>query len=190
MEGLVLIFAILFFAIMIPAVYVMSVYNSTVSYRNSVRESFSDVHVQLKRRADLIPNLVETVKAYAKHEREVLERLTELRTQFEHTRPDDREAVIKNDNMVTQALKTVFAVAENYPDLKASENFKKMQESLEETEDQVASARRIYNSNVNDYNTYTQQFPSNLVARHFAFKEETFFSIPESEQALPRVSFN
>ena len=167
-----------------------AIYNSLVGQRNKVREAFSGVHVQLKRRADLIPNLVDTVKGYAKHEREVLDRLTQLRTEFMSMKLDDHSAIVAQDNMITQALKTVFAVAENYPDLKASQNFIKLQEALEETEDQVAAARRIYNANVNDYNTAIQQFPSNFVARRFKFIEESFFQTDVAAETAPKVSFS
>lgn len=165
------------------------IYNSLISKRNKVRQAFSGVHVQLKRRANLIPNLVETVKGYAKHEREILERVTRLRREFLSINPDDHAKVIAQDNILTQALRQVFAVVENYPDLKASQNFLRLQESLEETEDQIAAARRIYNANVNVYNTSIQQFPSNLVANHFKFQREDFFQAKEVDQQLPRVSF-
>jgi len=182
--------AIAFFVlVVVPLLVVAGIYNSFVSNRNKVRESFSGVYVQLKRRADLILNLIETVKGYAKHERETLEKVTELRTSFMRTSPDDRVKVMEQDNLMSQALKSVFAVAESYPDLKASTNFLKLQESLEETEDQIAASRRIYNSNVNDYNTSVQQFPSNIIAGMFSFKEEPFYQAEAGVENAPRVVF-
>ena len=165
------------------------VYNSLVARRLKVKESFSGIYIQLKRRADLIPNIVAAVKGYVQHERETLERLTRLRTSFFGVDSSNRSAVMEQGNLLTQALKTVFAVAENYPDLKASQNFLKLQESLEETEDQVAAARRIYNANVNDYNSMVQQFPSNVIAKLFAFKEEPFFKTDETLEVVPVISF-
>lgn len=163
--------------ILIPVFTIWGIYNTFIAKRNKVQESFSGIHVQLKRRADLIPNLVRTVRAYTKHEREVLEELTNLRTEFLDLKPDDYGEIIKKDNMIIQALKSLFAVVENYPNLKASQNFLKLQESLEETEDQIAAARRIYNSNVNSYNVAVQQFPGRLVAKWFKFKIEPFYEI-------------
>lgn len=165
-------------------------YNSLVSKRLKVKESFSGIYVQLKRRADLIPNLVTAVKGYTKHERETLENLTKLRTDFLKVNPSDRSAVMEQGNILSQALKTVFAVSENYPNLRASENFSRLQESLEETEDQVAAARRIYNANVNDYNTSVQQFPSNVVANLFKFVNEPFFQTDQTLDESPKISFN
>lgn len=166
-----------------------TIYNSLVAGRLKVKESFSGIYVQLKRRADLIPNLVTAVKGYAKHERETLENLTRLRTEFLRVNPNDRSAVIEQGNMLSQALKSIFAVSENYPNLKASDNFLKLQGSLEETEDQVAAARRIYNANVNDYNTSVQQFPSNIVAGCFRFSEEPFFQTDQTLDEVPKFSF-
>lgn len=166
-----------------------AIYNSLVVRRLKVGESFSGIYIQLKRRADLIPNIVAAVKGYAQHERETLERLTQLRTSFLGVDSSNRSAVMEQGNLLTQALKTVFAVAENYPDLKASQNFLKLQESLEETEDQIAAARRIYNANVNDYNATVQQFPSNIVAKLFAFTDEPFFKTDELLEIVPSISF-
>ncbi len=173
----VILLAVLGAIVFIILIVLLATYNSLVSRRNKVREGFSGIHVQLKRRADLIPNLVETVKGYAQHERTVLSQIVQLRNAFLKTKPEDRAAIAVQDGMMTDALKRIFAVVENYPDLKASQNYLKLQESLEETEDQIAAARRIYNSNVNEYNTGIQQFPANIVARKFGFKDEPFYKI-------------
>ena len=189
MEGMTIILVALGFFIVGPLLVLWTIYNSLVSGRLKVKEGFSGIYDQLKRRADLIPNLVTAVKGYTQHERETLENLTRLRTEFLKVDPANRSAVMEQGDMLTQALKRVFAVSENYPNLKASENFLKLQESLEETEDQVAAARRIYNANVNDYNTSVQQFPSNVVAGWFRFSEEPFFQTDQALDEAPKVSF-
>lgn len=189
MEGTVVLLAVIGFIVLVPLLALWVIYNSLVAKRLKVKESFSGIYVQLKRRADLIPNLVTAVKGYTQHERETLENLTKLRTEFLKVNPNDHSTVIEQGNMLSQALKTVFAVSENYPNLRASENFSKLQESLEETEDQVAAARRIYNANVNDYNASVQQIPSNIVASWFKFAEEPFFQTDQALDEAPKVSF-
>ena len=189
MEITFVLLAVLGVVVLIPLLVLWGIYNSLVAGRLKVKEAFSGIYVQLKRRADLIPNLVTAVKGYTQHERETLENLTRLRTEFLKVNPSDRSAVMEQGNMLTQAMKSVFAVSENYPNLKASENFLKLQGSLEETEEQVAAARRIYNANVNDYNTSVQQFPSNVVAGWFKFAEETFFQTDQALDEAPKVSF-
>ena len=176
--------------VLIVALTVWVIYNGLVAGRNNVRESFSGIYVQLKRRADLIPNLVETVKGYAAHERETLEAVTRLRTAFLAANPDDRSAVMGQSNLLAGALKSLFAVAEKYPNLKASANFLKLQEALVETEDQIAAARRIYNSNVADYNTAAEQFPAVLVAKKFGFTPEPYFAVADRTEVAeaPGVS--
>lgn len=189
MEG-TQVFLAAFGAVVLILVFALwAIYNSLVAGRLKVKEGFSGIYVQLKRRADLIPNLVTAVKRYTLHERETFENLTRLRTEFLKVNPNDRSAVMEQGALLTQALKSVFAVSENYPELRASENFIKFQASLEETEDQVAAARRIYNANVNDYNTYAQQFPSNVVARWFRFAEEPFYQSDHALDEAPTVSF-
>ena len=189
MEGTVILLAVLGLVVLVPLLALWAIYNSLVAGRLKVKEAFSGIYVQLKRRADLIPNLVTAVKGYTQHERETLENLTRLRTEFLKVNPNDRSAVMEQGNMLSQAMKSVFAVSENYPNLKASENFAKLQGSLEETEDQVAAARRIYNANVNDYNTSVQQFPSNIAAGWFKFAEEPFFQTDQTLDEAPKVSF-
>ena len=167
--------------------YLWSLYNGLVTSRMRIKEAWSGIDVQLKRRADLIPNLVETVKGYAKHEKEVFERVTKARAALlSATTP---QAKGKANRGLTAALKTLFAVAEDYPNLKASENFRDLQRQLEDTEDNIAYARLFYNSNVLDYNTKIKIFPNVLLAQKFGFKEEEFFEAEESEKKKTEVKF-
>src|SRR3989338_6706161 len=143
--------------------FVLYLYNSLISARLRVKEAFSQIDVQLKRRTDLIPNLIETVKGYAKHEKETFTKVTELRTSLINAKYPEKKAEV--NNMLTDALKSIFAVAENYPQLRASENFKELQEELEDTENKIAYSRQFYNSNVLDYNTKLQIFPNVIFAK-------------------------
>ena len=162
-------------------------YNNLVGLRNRVKNSYAQIDVQLKRRNDLIPNLVETVKGYAGHEKGVLEEVTKARTGVMNASTVEEASAA--DNQLTGALKTLFAVAENYPDLKANSNFQQLQNELSDTEDKISYARQFYNDVVLKYNNACQQFPSSLMARLFGFKEETFFEAPESEREVPKVEF-
>lgn len=163
-------------------------YNGLVSRRNRVQESWSDIDVQLKRRYDLIPNLVEAVKGYMTHERETLQKVTEARTAAMGAKTMAEHA--KSENMLTEALKSVFAVAENYPDLKASQNFLQLQDELSDTENKIQAARRFYNQNVMDFNTRLQSFPANTVAGAFKFAAREFFEIAEpKEREVVKVKF-
>lgn len=166
---------------------VIHMYNNLVGLRNRVKNSYSQIDVQLKRRNDLIPNLVETVKGYASHEKGVLEEVTKARTGVMNATSVEETSAA--DNQLTGALKTLFAVAENYPDLKANSNFQQLQSELSETEDKISYARQFYNDVVLKYNNACQQFPSNMLAKLFGFKEEQFFQTPESEKAVPEVKF-
>lgn len=157
------------------------IYNSLVRAKMRVEEAWSDITVQLKRRYDLIPNLVNTVKGYATHERGVFEKVTETRAQALNAQGVAETA--QAENMFQQALKSLFAVAENYPDLKASQNFQSLQADLVDTEDKIQAARRFYNGAVRDLNTKIQTFPINLVAGLFGFKSREFFEVAEGEQA-------
>lgn len=156
---------------------VIMVYNSLISSRNRVDEAWSDIEVQLKRRYDLIPNLVETVKGYASHESGVFERVTEARSAAMGA--GSMQEKLKDENMLSGALKSLFAVAESYPDLKANQNFMRLQTDLTDTEDKIQAARRFYNGNVRDYNTTLQKFPTNLLASAFNFTAREFFDIDE-----------
>lgn len=153
-----------------------------------VSESWSGIDVQLKRRSDLIPNLIESVKGYAKHEREVFENVTKARSALMGA-TGAKEAAQAN-NMLAGALKSLFAVAENYPQLRASENFRQLQEELSDTESKIAYARQFYNSNVLDFNTKIAVFPNVLLAGVFGFKAEEFFEAEEAEKETPKVDFS
>ena len=159
------------------AVIIVGLYNSLVSSRNRVQEAWSDIEVQLKRRYDLIPNLVETVKGYAKQESSVLENVTKARSQAMNA--GSMQERLKDENMLSGALKSLFAVSEAYPDLKSNQNFLKMQSDLTDTEDKIQAARRFYNGNVRDFNTKTQTFPGNVIAGMFSFTKFEFFDIDE-----------
>ena len=158
---------------------VIFIYNSLVRAKNRTEEAWSDIDVQLKRRYDLIPNLVDTVKGYAKHERELFERVTKARTEAINAKGVESQA--KAENMLTDALKSVFAVAENYPDLRATENFQKLQDELSDTENKIMAARRFYNANVRDLNTKIETFPTNLVNLLLRFKKREFFELDEGD---------
>lgn len=168
-------------------VYIWSLYNGLVVSKQRVKEAWSGIDVQLKRRADLIPNLVETVKGYAKHEKELFENVTKARSALLSAKTP--EAAEKANNMLSDALKSLFAVAENYPQLKASENFKELQRQLEDTEDKVAYARQFYNSNVLNYNTKIKVFPNVLIAQNMGFSPEEFFGTSEEERREIKVKF-
>ncbi len=173
-------------AVMI-GLFLISTYNILVVLRTRIKEALSGIDVQLKRRADLIPNLVETVKGYAKHEKEVFENVTKARTTLMSAGSLSEKA--EADNMLTGALKSLFAVAEAYPELKANTNFQDLQRQLEDTEDKVSYSRQFYNSNVLELNTKVQMFPSNLVAMLFSFKEEPFFEASEEERKKVDIKF-
>jgi LemA protein len=158
-------------------VILIALYNSLIRSRNRVDEAWSDIEVQLKRRYDLIPNLVETVKGYAKQESSVLENVTKARTMA--MQAGSMEEKLKDENMLSGALKSLFAVAESYPDLKSNTNFLQMQSDLTDTEDKIQASRRFYNGTVRDYNTKLQVFPTNLFASMFGFKVREFFDIDE-----------
>lgn len=167
--------------------YLIATYNGFVVLKTRIREALSGIDVQLKRRADLIPNLVETVKGYAKHEKSVFEEVTKARSALMSAKSPQEKA--EANNMLTAALKTLFAVAEAYPDLKASTNFQDLQRQLEDTEDKIAYSRQFYNSNVLEYNTKIKTFPSNLIANMFVFKESEFFEVEEEERKKVEVKF-
>ncbi|MEK7624589.1 MAG: LemA family protein [Patescibacteria group bacterium] len=169
--------------------FVTSIYNRLVQLRLRAKEALSDIDVQLKRRYDLIPNLVETVKGYLKHERTVLENVTQARTQAVNATGNPLE---RNDaeTALSGTLKTLFAVAENYPDLKANANFLELQRELADTENKIQAARRFYNGNTRDLNTAIEAFPSNIIAGLFGFKAEKFFETETPAEKEPvKVSF-
>ncbi len=184
MSGLLIAIIVLAFLILV----FISIYNGLVRLRVLVKNAFADIDVQLKKRHDLVPNLVETVKGYAAHERATLENVVKARQMaISASTPDDK---MKSENMLTQALRQLFAVVENYPNLKANENFLRLQEELSRIEDAIQNARRYYNAVVRDYNTRIMMFPSNIVASMFGFKPEQFFEIgAEEERTAPQVKF-
>lgn len=173
--------------VVVVFLFVIITYNSLVVKRNQVKNGWYQIDVQLKRRYDLIPNLVETVKGYAAHEKEILEKVAELRSKaLDAKTPGD---VAKANDQLTSALKTLFAVAENYPALKANENFLRLQEELSATENKIAFARQFYNDVVMSYNIAIQKFPSNIIAGIFRFLPQDFYSIPETEKEPVKVKF-
>lgn len=172
-------------------IIVIGVYNSLVRLRVRVDEAWSDITVQLKRRADLIPNLVESVKGYASHEKEVFERVTEARSAIMSAAQQGPKAAAVAENQFEGALKSLFAVAEAYPQLRANENFLHLQAEITDTEDKVQASRRFYNGGVRDLNTKIQTFPSNVFASMFGFKEREFFEVEDraAVEEAPKVSF-
>nr|MBA4405488.1 hypothetical protein [Nanoarchaeum sp.] len=170
----------------ILVLWVILIFNSLVRLRYKVKNAWSQIDVQLKRRYDLIPNLIESVKGYMKHEREVLTEITNARANLVSGSLTERA---KASNQITEALKSVFAVAENYPKLQASENFKMLQEELAGTENKISYARQYYNDTTMDYNTKIHVFPSNIAAGIMGFKEEEFFKTEEKEKEPVKVKF-
>ncbi len=166
--------------------WIVMAYNRLITLRNRVDNAWAQIDVQLKRRFDLIPNLIETVKGYAAHEKSIMEDITKYRSQIMTGSVEDRA---KANNMLSQTLKSLFAVAENYPNLKANENFKMLQESLEGTENKIAYIRTAYNDSVLEFNNATQTFPNNLIAGMFGFKAKPYFEVPEAEKEAPKVKF-
>lgn len=172
------------------AVYAIAAYNGLVALRNRVKEALSDIGVQQKRRYDLIPNLIETVKGYAKHESGTFEKVTEARTKaIQAAQSGDPKGMAAAENVLSGALKSVFAVAEQYPDLKANQNFLHLQQELVDAEDKIQAARRFYNQNAQLFKTRVEQFPSNMIASMFGFSAEKFIEIEAGESAVPQVKF-
>jgi len=183
-----LIVIIVVVAVLILAI--IGIYNALIRFRNRTKEAWSDIDVQLKRRYDLIPNLVETVKSYAAHEKEVFQKVTEARTAAMNAeQAGDPKQMEQTENMLSGALKSLFAVAENYPALKASANFAKLQDELSDTENKIQAARRFYNTNVRDFNTKCETFPNNIFASMFGFKKFDFFEADEGEKENVAVKF-
>jgi LemA protein len=174
-------------SLVVIAVVLISSYNGLVQLRVRCDSAWSDIDVQLKRRHDLIPNLVETVKGYATHEKGTFENIAKFRSQaMQATSPNDKAAA---ENQLTGALKSLFAVAENYPELKASEQFTQLQGSLSQTEDSIQNARRYYNAVVRDLNTKIQVFPTNILAGMFGFQARQFFETSETDREPVAVKF-
>src|SRR3989344_2963122 len=180
---------IILLVVVVVALWFMGAFNILVRSRNRVKESWSDIDVQLKRRYDLIPNLVETVKGYASHESQVFERVTKARSAAMGASSIAEHG--QSENMLSGALKSLFALSEAYPTLRASENFAKLQDELSDTENKIQAARRFYNTNVMTINTQIEQFPTNIVAGMFGFKKEQFFELDNAAQREPvKVAFD
>ena len=180
---------IILIIVVLLILFIISVYNSLVTLRQRVKNAFGQMDVQLQRRFDLIPNLVETVKGYMTHESDTLAKVTELRTAWAGAKTVDEKA--KLDNELSNTLKTIMAVAEAYPDLKANQNFESLQNELTETEDKISYSRQFYNDIVTKYNTKLELFPSNIVAGMFHFTAESLFEVDSAEaRKNVKVDFN
>jgi len=173
--------------VVVVALWLIAVYNGLISLKNRTKEAWSDIDVQLKRRYDLIPNLVEAVKGYAKHEKSVFTDVTKARTAAMEAKSFADKAA--RENALSETLKSLFAVAENYPELKASTNFLQLQGTLTDTEDKIETSRRFYNANVRDFNTKTQVFPNNLFVKSLGFKDFELFEARGKEQEPVGVKF-
>ncbi len=179
---------IILIIIIVPILLIVFLYNKLIRLRTRTEEAWSDIKVQLKRRYDLIPNLVQTVKGYATHEKNVLENVTKARTTAMSAK--GAKDSLKKENALAGTLKTLFAVAENYPELKANANFLELQRELSDTENKIQASRRFYNGNVRDLNIAIQTFPSNMIANLFKFdKKELFELASEKEKEAPQVKF-
>lgn len=169
--------------IALPIIWGVFAYNQLVQARMRTKEAWSDIRVQLKRRRNLIPNLVDTVKGYMEHEENVLTKITEARSKAQQAEEVKKQE--EAENMLSESLKSLFAVAEDYPDLKADKNFRDLQREITDTENKILSARRFYNNNVRDYNILIERFPSNIIANFFNFAKEDLFEIENPEDAEP-----
>lgn len=176
---------IVIIAVLFIVIYVVSAYNKLVSLKIRSSEAWSDIDVQLKRRYDLIPNLIETVKGYAKHEKEAFENVTKARSEAMSATGVAEKG--KAENQIESALKSIFAVAEAYPELKANENFLELQRELTDTEDKIQAARRFYNTNVRDLNISIESFPTNIIANIFKFAKKDLFELKETQAKEPVV---
>lgn len=182
---MIIISAILVFLLLL----VIIIYNKLISRKNAVDNAFFSMDVMLKKRYDLIPQLVDTVKEYMQHEKELLTNLTAMRQKSMELKLSANDKVVL-DNQINDALQQVFIRFENYPDLKASENFLKLQGAINETEEQLAAARRFYNAAVNDYHNAIEMFPSSVIASWMNMKHKTYFNIPETDKAVPVITIN
>lgn len=176
----------------IVIIWLIATYNGLIRSKNQVDEAYSDIDVQLKRRYDLIPNLVETVKGYMTHEQDTLQKVTEARASAMQVHDNKNSSMADRENaenMLSNTLKSLFAISENYPDLKASQNFLQLQDELSDTENKIQAARRFYNSNVRDFNTKIQVFPTNMIASALKFIKYDFFQASEGEKQNVQVKF-
>lgn len=187
MSTATIILYVLVAAAVLLVVWLIGTYNGLITLRNRVQEAWSDIDVQLKRRYDLIPNLLETVKGYAKHEASTLDNVVKARAAAMGAQSTHDKA--EAENMLSNTLKSLFAVSENYPDLKASQNFLQLQDDLKDTEDKIQASRRFYNANVRDFNTKIQVFPNNMIASQMKFTKYEFFEAGEAEKQNVQVKF-
>lgn len=179
---------IILIVVVLIALVVVGMYNNLIKLRNKVKDQWSQIDVQLKKRADLIPNVVETVKGYANHEKETFENVVKARNNLNNAKSIDEE--INANNEITSALTKLFALSESYPELKANDNFLALQKDLKDIEEKISYARQFYNDSVMTYNNKVQMFPSNIIASMFGFKENKFFEIENvKEKETPKVSF-
>lgn len=183
-----LLWIILIIVVLLIAIYIV-IYNGLQRAKVYVDESWSQIDVQLKRRNDLIPNLVETVKGYAKHESDTFAKVVKLRNQLTQVPASNRKETLKVSNELSDSLKTIFALSENYPDLKANQNFLNLQEELTNTENKIAYSRQLYNSSAAQYDQKLLTFPSNIVARWHHFNRVEYLQIPAQEKDVPKVKF-
>ncbi|HON92754.1 MAG TPA: LemA family protein [Sedimentisphaerales bacterium] len=174
--------------VLIPLVFVIATHNTLVALRNHIQDAWANIDTELKRRYDLIPNLVATVKGYAAHEKEIFDRVTQLRTQCmaSNGRPEEQAA---DEKQLVAALQKMMAVVENYPQLKADQQFLRLQQELVNTEDRIQAARRFFNGNVRDYRNKCQMFPSSIVAGMFGFQPQDYFNVPPSVREVPDAQF-
>jgi LemA protein len=186
--AVIIVLAVIGGIVLLFGLFVAAVYNGLIRSRVRTREAWSGIDVQLKRRADLVPNLVETVRGYAAHERETFDSVTRARAMLQQAQGPAQAA--EANNQLTQALRSLFAVAENYPELRASENFMALQRELSDIEEKIAYARQFYNRNVTDFNTRIQVFPNVMIANMFSFQRFEFFEAEEEAREAPQVSFS
>ncbi|MBO6765996.1 LemA family protein [Maricaulis sp.] len=168
-------------------IFLVMVYNRLVALRQTCNQAWGDIDVQLKQRHDLVPNIVETVKAYAAHEKDTLENVTKARQQAIDA--NSLKGLAEAENMLSGALRQLFALSEAYPDLKANQNFLSLQNELADLENKIAAARRFFNNAVNEYNTATEQFPAVVIANSMGFKQREYFEVGEAERGAPKVQF-
>lgn len=175
--------------VLLPVLYVILTYNTLVALRNHIRDAWANIDTELKRRYELIPNLVATVKGYAAHEREIFERITQLRTQCMASQgtPNQQAA---DENQLVAALQKLMMVVENYPQLKADRNFLELQKELTNTENRIQAARRFFNGNVRDYRNKCETFPSNVIAGSFGFQPQDYFNVDPAVREVPQAQFN
>jgi LemA protein len=188
MEGSLIVLVFLAAVVLLPLLYVVVTYNTLVALRNHIRDAWGNIDTELKRRYDLIPNLVATVKGYAAHEREVLDRVTQLRVQCIASQGRPSEQAV-DENQLVAALQKLFVVVENYPQLKADQNFLQLQHELVNTEDRIQAARRFFNGNVRDYRNKCETFPSSLIAATFGFAPEDYFNVDPAVREVPDAKF-